>query len=73
MYVLMTKYWVSPFLTYNLEIRNADIEALIHIGMPHNPNIGNEKGPKVTLKDIASKSKREGTSLVFLYSNNKGQ
>lgn len=35
---------------YNLKVRNADIEALIHIGVPHNPNIGDEEGSEVTLK-----------------------
>lgn len=40
------KSWINHFehFTYNLKIWNADVEALIHIGMPHNPNIGNKKG-----------------------------
>ncbi len=39
------------YFTYNLKVRNADIEALIHISMPHNPNIGDKKGSQVTLND----------------------
>lgn len=46
------------YFTYNLKIRNADIEALIHVGMPHNPNIGNKKGSKITLTDANPKLKR---------------
>ena len=38
------------FHTYNLKVRNADIEALVHIGMPHDPNVGDKEGSKVTLK-----------------------
>lgn len=37
--------------TYNLEVRNADIEALIHIGMPHNPDVGDKESSKITLKE----------------------
>lgn len=37
--------------TYNLEIRNADVKTLIHIGMPYNPNIGDKEGPKIPLKE----------------------
>ena len=43
--------YISEHFTYNLKIRNADIEALIHIGVPHNPDIGNKKGSKITLED----------------------
>lgn len=39
------------YCTYNLKVRNADIEALIHIGVPHNPNIGDKEGSEVTLKE----------------------
>lgn len=52
------------YFTYNLQIGNADIEALIHVGMPHNPNIGNKKGSKITLKDANSKLKR-GKELLL--------
>lgn len=38
------------YYSYNLEVRNADIEALVHICMPHNPNIGDEESPKITLE-----------------------
>lgn len=36
--------------TYNLKVRNADIEALVHVGMPNNPNVSDEEGSKVSLK-----------------------
>lgn len=39
------------YRAYNLKVRNADIEALIHIGVPHNPNIGDKEGSEVTLKN----------------------
>ena len=39
------------YYTYNLEVRNADVEALIHISMPHNPNICDEESPKIALKE----------------------
>lgn len=39
------------YCTYNLKVRNADIEALVHIGMPHDPNIGDKEGSKITLKE----------------------
>lgn len=38
------------YYTYNLEVRNADIEALVHIGVPHNPNICDKESPKIALK-----------------------
>ena len=37
--------------TYNLEVRNADVEALVHIGVPHNPDVGDKEGSKITLKE----------------------
>lgn len=37
--------------TYNLKIRNADIEALVHVGVPHDPNISDEESSQVTLVD----------------------
>lgn len=54
------KSWINHFehFTYNLKIWNADVEALIHIGVPHNPNIGNKKGSKITLKDTDPRLKR---------------
>ena len=56
--------WYLVFYTYNLEVRNADIEALIHIGMPHNPNIGDEESAKITLKE------RKPTSEELVQSSN---
>lgn len=47
------------YCTHNLKERNADIEALIHIGMPHNPNIGDEEGSKITLKERKPTSVKE--------------
>lgn len=52
--VLQQKLYIltqAIFFTYNLEVRNADVEALIHISMPHNPNISNKEGSKVTLNE----------------------
>lgn len=36
--------------TYNLQIWNADVEALVHVGMPHDPHVSDKKGSKITLK-----------------------
>lgn len=35
--------------TYNLQVRNADIETFIHVGMPHNSNVSYKKCSKVSL------------------------
>lgn len=37
--------------TYNLKVRNADVEALVHVGVPHNPDIGDKEGSEITLKE----------------------
>lgn len=51
------------YYTYDLQVRNADIKALVHIGVPHNPNIGDKEGSKVSLKE------RKGTQLLILQTN----
>lgn len=51
--------FVSIHCTHNLQVRNADIEALIHIGVPYNPNISDKEGSQVTLRD------KQGTKQVF--------
>lgn len=43
--------FVLILCTHNLQVRNADIEALVHIGVPHDPNIGDKEGSQVTLRD----------------------
>lgn len=52
------------YCTYNLKVRNADIEALIHIGMPHNPNIGDKEGSKVTLRERKSRKRNSVTYIA---------
>lgn len=50
---------MKVYCTYNLKVRNADIEALIHVGVPHNPNIGDKEGSKVPLKQRKPTSVKE--------------
>lgn len=38
-------------VTHNLQVRNADVEALVHIGVPHDANISDKEGSEVTLRD----------------------
>lgn len=55
------------FNTHNLQVRNADIEALIHIGVPHDPNIGDKEGSQVTLRDRKSLLLLFDIKMIYLY------
>lgn len=47
--------WID--VTYNLKVRNADVEALVHVGVPHNPDIGDKEGSEITLKERKHQSR----------------
>ena len=47
----------DPFVTiqivlavYHLQVGNANVEALVHVGMPYQSNIGNKKCAKIALQ-----------------------
>lgn len=67
--------------TYNLKVRNANIEAFIHVSMPHDPDIGDKERTKITLKegkiqeqsqvsdsDVASFQLRKQSECINLHS-----
>lgn len=36
--------------TYDLQIGNADVETLVHVGVPNDPNIGDEERTEIPLE-----------------------
>lgn len=56
------------YYTYNLEVRNADIEALIHICVPYNANISNEECPQITLRNKVESNMIQLAHLVHIIS-----
>ena len=41
-----------PTYRTNLDVRDGDVEELVHLGVPHEPDVGDDGGPQITLKHI---------------------
>ena len=39
-----------PTYRTNLDVRDGDVEELVHLGVPHEPDVGDDGCPQVTLK-----------------------